>query len=126
MRIDSFAASTVAAIIRDDLKSIAKLNGQLDELHGSLGKKDASFRDLAAGAYVLHNLFNAFENSFEHISRAFENHVKDPSQWHKELLGKMFLDLQEIRPPVLTAASKKLLNELRGFRHHFRHIPEAF
>lgn len=121
MRIDPFAASTVAAIIRDDLKAINKLNGQLDELHGSLCQADASFRDLAAGAYVLHNLYNAFENSFEHISRAFENQVKDPSQWHKELLGKMFLDLQEIRPPVLTPASKKLLNELRGFRHLFRH-----
>ncbi len=121
MRIDPFAASTVAAIIRDDLKSIQKLNAQLDDLHGSLSQANACFRDLAAGAYVLHNLYNAFENSFEHISRAFENHVKDPSQWHKELLGKMFLDLREIRPPVLSLTSKKLLNELRGFRHLFRH-----
>lgn len=79
------------------------------------------FRDAAATAYLLHNLYNALENSFEHISRGFENHIKDASQWHKELLAKMFLDIPGIRPAVFPLACRKLLNELRGFRHVFRH-----
>ncbi len=121
MKIDPASAATVAAIIQSDVQAILKLSGQLEDLQKSLDQPDAGFRDLAAAAYVLHNLYNALENSFEHISRAFENHVKDPAQWHKELLMKMFLDLPGIRPAVLAPSCKNLLHELRGFRHIFRH-----
>lgn len=121
MRIDPAAAATVAAILRSDIEVIRKLNGQLEEMEPDPGKPGTSFRDLAAAAYVLHNLCNAMENSFEHISRAFENHVKDRSQRQKELLMKMFLEIPDIRPAILPSAHRKLVNELRGFRHVFRH-----
>jgi hypothetical protein len=80
-----------------------------------------SFKEHAAAAYLLHNIYNALENSFEQISRTFENHVKDFAQWHRELLGKMFLEIPGIRPAVLPKQLRRTLNDLRGFRHVFRH-----
>ena len=39
--------------------------------------------------YYLHNLYTAFENAFKTIASTFENEVRDPSQWHAELLRRM-------------------------------------
>jgi hypothetical protein len=119
MRIEPASAATLFAILESDVTSIQKMDSQLGEI--DLPVEGASFRDLAAIAYILHNIYNAFENSFEHISREFENNVKDVSHWHKELLGKMFLDIPGFRPAVFPAVCRHLLNELRGFRHIFRH-----
>ena len=79
------------------------------------------FSRKAAAGYVLHNIYNALENCFEQISRSFENHVVDDGKWHAELLGKMFLNMEGLRPPLFPSELRPLLNDLRGFRHVFRH-----
>jgi hypothetical protein len=71
--------------------------------------------------YLLHNLYGALEDLFQEIARTFENRVEDPSRYHRELLRRMALEIPGIRPPLLSASSHTLLNELRGFRHVFRH-----
>ena len=86
-------------------------------LKRSLNLPDPAFRDIAAAGYVLHNIYGALENIFEQISRTFENHVTDPTQWHRELLTKMFLEIPKIRAAVLPADLRGFLNDLRGFRH---------
>ena len=93
-------------------------------LKRSLNLPDPAFRDIAAAGYVLHNIYGALENIFEQISRTFENHVTDPTQWHRELLTKMFLEIPKIRAAVLPADLRGFLNDLRGFRHVFRHAYE--
>jgi hypothetical protein len=72
-------------------------------------------------AYALHNTYNALENSFDQISRTFENHIVDPVRWHRELMVKMFVEIPDVRPSVLPEAAQPMLNDLRGFRHIFRH-----
>jgi len=76
---------------------------------------------MVAVAYLLHNVYCALENAFEQISRTFENHLTDSAQWHRELLAKMFLEIPTVRPAVLPADLRGFLNDLRGFRHLFRH-----
>lgn len=97
------------------------MDAELASLMPALAPDSGTFRDWAAAGYLLHNLYNALENSFEQISRTFENHVVDASRWHRELLDKMFLDIPGVRPAVLTEALRPLLHDLRGFRHVFRH-----
>jgi hypothetical protein len=117
MKIDATSAVALRAVLEADLASIAQLTESLRGLgNGPLGEPEA----IAAG-YYLHNLYNALENSFDQISRTFENHVKDLSRWHQELLHKMFLDMPPLRPAVLPSGAKPLLDDLRGFRHRFRH-----
>lgn len=71
--------------------------------------------------YLLHNLYGALEDLFQEVAKTFENRVEDPSRYHRELLKRMELEIPGIRPALLFSASHALLNELRGFRHVFRH-----
>jgi hypothetical protein len=63
MRIDPSAGVTLAAIIRNDLQSIDRIETHVDQLN--LNKiSRAEFESLG---YSLHNIYNALENSFKQI-----------------------------------------------------------
>ena len=72
-------------------------------------------------AYLIHNFYCALEDVFQEIARTFENRIEDPSKYHRELLNRMQLDMPGIRPRLLSRESRLALDELRGFRHIFRH-----
>ena len=72
-------------------------------------------------AYHLHNLYNAFENIFQNIAAVFENDVADSERWHARLLEPMRLDIMPLRPAVIDDEAYDTLDELRRFRHLFRH-----
>lgn len=108
--------AALAAVVGENLVAIERLSPRI---HGISG--DADYDSLAGVAYALHNAYNALENVFEQTSRSFENHVVDTARWHKELLGKMFLDIPGVRPPLLSPELREFLNDLRSFRHLFRH-----
>lgn len=72
-------------------------------------------------AYLLHNFYCALEDVFQEIARTFENCIEDPSKYHREILNRMQLDVPGIRPKLLSRESRLVLDELRGFRHIFRH-----
>src|SRR5436305_13954916 len=109
--------AALSAMITRDLEAIGRLEAGLTPLESALNVPQQQFRDIAAAGYVLHNIYGALENIFEQISRTFENHVTDPTQWHRELLTKMFLEIPKIRAAVLPADLRGFLNDLRGFRH---------
>lgn len=72
-------------------------------------------------AYQLHNLYCAFEDLFRIIADHFENHLTDELGWHTELLKRMKIHIDGVRPALISESTYKLLDELRGFRHVFRH-----
>ena len=121
MKPDTAQLASLAAVITETIAAIERLNVQLLEFTVSLAVPKPEFRNLAAAAYLLHNVYCALENALEQISRTFENHVTDPAQWHRELLAKMFLEIPTVRPAVLPADLRGFLNDLCGFRHLFRH-----
>lgn len=120
MKPEREALAALSAVVDHDLAALRKLTAELESLVPTLGVPDCGFRELAAAGYLLHNLYNALENSFEQISRTFENHVVDRGHWHRELLDKMFLTIPAVRPAVLPEPTRALLHDLRGFRHLFR------
>jgi hypothetical protein len=67
------------------------------------------------------NLYCALEDLFKGIAETFENHVEDLSRYHQELLKRMAFEIPGIRPQILSAKSYELLEELRRFRHLYRH-----
>lgn len=71
--------------------------------------------------YFLHNLYCAFEDLFKEVAKTFENQVEDPSRYHRELLKRMTIEVPLIRPNLLSKEGYKVLDELRRFRHTFRH-----
>ncbi|MEB3163199.1 MAG: hypothetical protein VKK80_08230 [Prochlorothrix sp.] len=70
--------------------------------------------------YYLNNLYSAFENICLNIAQTFENQIDDRSRWHAALLKRMTLDIESIRPKLLSPATYTALDELRRFRHIFR------
>jgi len=117
VKIEPTAALALKAVIENDLRLIEEMNPRLDGFAGP----EVNERDLATVGYGLHNLYNALENSFDQISRTFENHIVDTARWHRELLAKMFLDIPTVRAAVLSGAGRSLLHEMLRFRHLFRH-----
>ena len=71
-------------------------------------------------AYQLHNLYSAFEQLFEEVARFFENRI-DEARYHADLIRRMRLEIRGIRPALLCESTASDLDELRRFRHLFRH-----
>ncbi|MFW5766997.1 MAG: hypothetical protein ACOCXO_01390 [Bacteroidota bacterium] len=72
-------------------------------------------------AYLLHNLYNAYEDLFKEISVSFENNIEQSAGFHKNILLRMKHTIPGIRPRVISDDSFVLLSELLAFRHVFRH-----
>ncbi|MFC1595739.1 hypothetical protein ACFL4D_00440 [Candidatus Margulisiibacteriota bacterium] len=79
--------------------------------------------DYAGLGYTIHNLYNAMENSFYRIARHFENNI-DKTMFHKDLLRRMAIEINDVRPSIISKETYLLIDELRAFRHAYRHIYE--
>src|SRR4030067_1096348 len=104
----------------------AELNAQLSEIEDIYKKlEDRRKKRGKAGiesiAYQLHNLYCAFEDLFKIVAETFENHIQDKTKYHMELLKRMTLSIEGVRPQLLSQESYILLDNLRSFRHFFRH-----
>ncbi|MBA7543364.1 hypothetical protein ES705_35695 [subsurface metagenome] len=120
---------------RDDfLRLIAELKADTDLLE-ELKKKNrkaesriqqgrADELDWSALGYTIHNIYNLLENYFLRIAKFFENAL-DPVSWHKDLVERMILEIEEVRPPLLDRALARGIYELRAFRHVFRNIYQS-
>jgi hypothetical protein len=107
---------TLKAEISADLQAVAELYRELDRL---TIPSDEEYKQIVQ-AYFLHNLYTAFESAFQRIARVFGNGISDQSGWHADLLRRMSLDIDDIRPHVVGRDAYMALDELRRFRHLFR------
>ena len=73
---------------------------------------------LVAG--LLENYYTCAETIFVRIARFFENNVS-PDTWHKDLLERMALEIDDVRPRVVADETKRDLTELLRFRHFRRY-----
>lgn len=101
---------------------------QIKQIHRRLADKLAVFekQDVAremveSTGYWLHNLYCAYEDLFKLVSAFWENNVPAEGEYHVNLLKRMRIAIKDIRPALLSDAAYAYLNELRGFRHVFRH-----
>jgi len=106
--------------IMDDLQSIKKIYDKLNREKEKI-KNTPNEAQLINMGYYLHNLYNAFENIFLNIADVFENQIKERDRWHYSLQKRMSLDIEGIRPKVISKEVSNYLDELRRFRHIFRH-----
>jgi hypothetical protein len=110
--------SILTADVREQQKKIDAIYQKIARRKKGYAKDPIALESLA---YQLHNLYCAFEDLFRIVANHFENQITDQTGWHKELLGRMKMHIPGIRPPLISEAAFELLDELRGFRHVFRH-----
>ncbi len=102
-------------------KEILKLHTVIEHKEGVL-KTDRGNEDLTISlAYKLHNLYSAYEDMFKMTAKFCENQIEDMSLYHSALINRMRIEIEGVRPSLLSDESYKVLDELRGFRHVFRH-----
>jgi hypothetical protein len=94
-----------------------RLNSRIDAL---VGKKVAAEAVESCG-YWLHNLYCAYEDLFKIVSSFWENSIENEGTFHRSLIRRMLLTIEGVRPSLLSEKAFRHLDELRSFRHVFRH-----
>jgi len=77
---------------------------------------------LDAVALNLHTFYSAIERIFEKIANEIDESVPGGANWHRELLDQMILEIDGIRPAVLSIDLKEELEDYRGLRHVVRNV----
>ena len=103
------------------ISQIEKIYELLTARSKVLARKKVSLESVESSGYWLHNLFCAYEDLFKIVSAFWENDIDDGGAFHKSLLRRMLLTIEGVRPAVLSETSFRHMDELRGFRHVFRH-----
>ena len=101
-----------------DLESVRETNIRA-EARLSSGSEDQL--DYAALGYTIHNIYGVIEGYCLRVAKFFENGL-DPAAWHKELLRRLTLEIAHVRPALLDRETWLIIDELRSFRHAFRHL----
>jgi len=93
----------------------------LENKSATLSSGKSSSETIESIGYWLHNLYSACEDLFKLVAGFWENSIDSDRTFHKDLIKRMVLVIEGIRPSLLSEESFRYLNELRGFRHVFRH-----
>jgi hypothetical protein len=105
------------AEIRSDRNTWSARVEELRRLDLTRGEPGA----LAQAAVALHHGYGAIESALERVARSLEGSLPAGRDWHVALLENMSLDIEGVRPRILSDESLRLLRRLLAFRHFFRH-----
>jgi len=103
------------------VSEIKSIYAKLDKRLSILEHEDVSAEIVESTGYWLHNLYCAVEDLFKVVAGFWENDAGMDESFHIHLLKRMQLRIEGVRPALLSKESFDCLNELRGFRHVFRH-----
>jgi len=114
----------IAVFISEFEFQVDVLKATLQRLENKLSvfeKESPSKEMIESAGYWMHNLYCAFEDLFKLVSAYWENNLSENGEFHVNLLKRMIINIRGIRPALLSKESFEYMNELRGFRHVFRH-----
>ncbi len=106
------------AEIASDMQAFA---ARIEELARLASGVEASPPMQAQVAVALHHAYGAVEAALARIARTLEGGLPQGADWHQALLHSMTLNIDSVRPAVLSPATVGLLRRLLAFRHFFRH-----
>ncbi len=113
----------LAAEIGSDLEAVAKISGKVERLVKEVNQENRPVedRDMMLMAAYLHHFYTGLESIFERISRDFDGGVRKRGDYHRELLRSMAIEIDGVRPRVISSELAEELDDYRKFRHLFRH-----
>lgn len=74
-----------------------------------------------SAAHHVSRAYNVIEQMALRVAKAFENSVDDERGWHTELIRRLSIGINGVRPPLFPGELRQPLQELRAFRHVFVH-----
>jgi hypothetical protein len=115
------AGALLAARIISELKELSVLAKRAEQgLKKAKEKNDDYYFDSVA--LNLHSIYSGLERIFERIATAIDSSLPSGTNWHRELLNQMAIEVPGIRPAVISSDLKEKLEEYRGFRHVVRNV----
>jgi hypothetical protein len=106
------------AEVASDRRALAH---QLDELRSLTLGPGAPDGDVARAAVALHHAYAAVEAILSRVCRELEGALPAGPDWHQALLDSMALEIEGVRPAVISRTTLGPLRRLLAFRHFFRH-----
>ena len=103
--------------IENELQNLQELRSELRRI---IAEKDIIFK--RSKGSILHDFYNCCERVFKRISVEMNGGYEDMEKWHKNLLYKMTISLEGLRPQVISEELAADLDEFLAFRHLFRNI----
>ncbi len=76
------------------------------------------YSKLVESAFYVNQLYSGFEYIFKCVAKT---HI-EKGFFHKPLLDRMRMDIENIRPALISEESYKYLIDLRAFRNFFRNV----
>ena len=114
----------IALFLADFDHQVSQIENIYDLLENKttvLSRKRTAPESVESSGYWLHNLFCAYEDLFKIVSAFWENSIVNDGAFHRTLIRRMLLNIEGVRPALLSEKSFRHLDELRGFRLAFRH-----
>ena len=109
--------------IRAELSDLERLVSRAEQAIQAAQKRrqDMEFY-IDSAALNLHDVYAGLEHLFRQIASTVDGNVPSSSEWHRDLLDQMGLDLPSLRPPVLSVQVIHALEEYLRFRHVVRNV----
>ncbi len=104
-----------------DIESLQSVHETNRRAHARIQAGSDDELDYAALAYTIHNIYGVIEGYCLRVAKFYENGL-DSDSWHSDLLRRMTLSIPELRPALLGKELWYQLDDLRAFRHKFRHL----
>ncbi len=73
-------------------------------------------------ALNLHGFYSGLETLFELIATHIDQQKPTGANWHQLLLQQMSVEIEQVRPAVISVDIGNRLNEYRNFRHVVRNV----
>jgi hypothetical protein len=118
--------------MNEQLRAIAqRIRAELPEMDRAIQRARQAFERaslssddlyLDSVALNLHSFYGGVERLFTVVAGVIDGSVPTGENWHQALLQQMVADIPDVRPAVISAATLRLLDEYRAFRHVVRNV----
>lgn len=118
MKKDDILWQGIISEIKKELENITKLREELENVL----KEEGRFNNRRTLGSILHDFYNCCERVFRRIATDINGSFVQTESWHKKLLYRMIINIESVRPKVISEDLAAELDDYLSFRHIFRNI----
>jgi len=113
--------AAIRTLISDILQTVETLDGIVEELASYPRLSEPKPIETRGYALLAHDFYTGLESIFERIAAEINSGYPSGPNSHARLLRSMAMDVERVRPAVISRELFEELDELRKFRHFVRH-----
>jgi len=115
------AIKVLQSEISDELRTIEQISQEASQGLAIPEGESPNRIELRGWALLAHDFYTGIESIFERIAVDINGQYPNGPDSHQRLIRNMTLEIEGVRPSVISKESAVELDELRKFRHFIRH-----